>query len=512
MFVLTFPLVMNEYEIYEFEKIFDISRTLYNACLGEMKRRYTLMKESKKYQKIQRQLKAIHRKLEKEKDKKVVKKLEKEMNHYYNERSKVMMEFGYNEYSLHEYVAPMKRHFDCVDINTAHKIATRAWNAMEKVRKGDAKKVQFIKYGEMTSIEGKDNKMGIKFRDGNLKKGESEFVLKMNDFTLPILINKQDMYARESLLNRKKIKYCRILRKIIRGKVRFFIQLVIDGIPPAKRDKQTGRFKRKLGKGRVGIDEGIQTIAVSSEKLCLLRELCPDVEKVEKEKRLILRKMDRSRRATNPNKFNPDGTIKKGNREPWFYSKNYIQLLLKYKDLYRKQQAKRRQSHNRLTNVLLALGDTFYVETMNMKGLMKRAKETTINKKTGKMNSKKRFGKSIANKAPALFLEILENKLKFFGGTLHRVNTWKVKASQFSHETGECTKKSLGQRWHKCEDGTFVQRDLYSSFLLQHVKENLEEIDVEWCNKNFEHFKKKHNVEMQRLKWNHKKMPTSIGI
>lgn len=31
---------------------------------------------------------------------------------------------------------------------------------------------------------------------------------------------------------------------------------------------------------------------------------------LEKEKRILMRKMDRSRRVTNPNKYNPDGTIK----------------------------------------------------------------------------------------------------------------------------------------------------------------------------------------------------------
>lgn len=50
---------------------------------------------------------------------------------------------------------------------------------------------------------------------------------------------------------------------------------------------------------------------------------------------------------------------------------------------------------------------------MNYKGLQARAKETTINERTSKINKKKRFGKSLANKAPSMFLTMLDNKLKW---------------------------------------------------------------------------------------------------
>ena len=48
---------------------------------------------------------------------------------------------------------------------------------------------------------------------------------------------------------------------------------------------------------------------------------------LEKEKRILMRKMDRSRRVTNPNKYNPDGTIKQGNKEKWIRSKRFWELL-----------------------------------------------------------------------------------------------------------------------------------------------------------------------------------------
>jgi hypothetical protein len=55
----------------------------------------------------------------------------------------------------------------------------------------------------------------------------------------------------------------------------------------------------------------------------MIEEFCEGLDMLEKEKRILLRKMDRSRRATNPNKYHPNGTIKQGNKEKWIRSKHY---------------------------------------------------------------------------------------------------------------------------------------------------------------------------------------------
>ena len=60
----------------------------------------------------------------------------------------------------------------------------------------------------------------------------------------------------------------------------------------------------------------VSTPAVSSESDVKILELADKVQNIENQKRLLLRKMDRSKRATNPNNFNEDGTIKKqGNKK-----------------------------------------------------------------------------------------------------------------------------------------------------------------------------------------------------
>ncbi len=80
---------------------------------------------------------------------------------------------------------------------------------------------------------------------------------------------------------------------------------------------------------------------------------------------------------------------------------------------------------------------------MSFKGLQRKVKETTVNKKTGKMNRKKRFGKSIANRAPAMLISIIDNKLKVNELRIKKINTTKIKASQFEHFTQKYVKKPL---------------------------------------------------------------------
>lgn len=495
-----------QFDIMHFDKVFEVSRKIQNACLGEILKRDSLVQDNKQYRKNRRCIKAVVKKLQGSKDEKWVKNLEKELHLLYNKQKEIEVQFGLAEYAIHHFVAPMKRHFfGLLDINTAQKLASRAWKSFEKKCYENGGKVHFKKYGTLTSIEGKTNKSGITFREVN-----GEYIVNVMGNKVTVKVKETDIYAKEALLNFKQIKYCRIVRKIIRGKMRYFVQLIIKGFPPAKRDKNTGLFKVRLGKGRTGIDPGTQTMAIVSDVVALLRELAPGVDQLEKEKRLLLRKMDRSKRATNPLKFNADGTFKIDNKDKWVFSMNYIKLRNQLQDIGRKQAVKRRQSHSRLANVVLRTGDEFYVETMNYKALQKRAKESKISERTGKFQRKKRYGKSIANKAPALFVSILEYKCKYLGAKFYKINTWTAKASQYNHKTDDYQKKKLHQRWTQVGD-FIIQRDLYSAFLIKNIDDSLEKIDKERCDQTFESFIGKHDLEIQQLK-TLKPLISSIGI
>ena len=467
-YTLTFRLKTEKWQEDKLNKRLEIGRNIYNACLREILKRYNTMINSEEYKQIQQMAKG------------------KERNKLFN---KLNSKYGISEYSLHDYVKPMQHHFkENIDAFTAQKIATRAYNAFAKYMYHEADKVYFKKYGELNSLEGKSNKTGIRFKDK---------CLIWNGLIIPVIIKKNDIYAHEALQN--KIKYCRIKREMIKGKYHYYIQLVLDGVPPLKINKETGEIKNQTTYGKVGIDIGTQTVAISSNYDVKLLELAPKVVNIDKEIKRIQRYMDRSRRLINPNKYNDDGTINTQNKDKWIYSNRYIKAKNKYKELYRKQREIRRQSHNKLANYIISLGNEFYVEDMNFKGLQLRAKETTINDKTGKYNRKKRFGKSLANKAPSLFLTILNNKLKFQDNKLVKVDTRELKASQFNHINEEYNKKKLCQRWNDL-NGIKVQRDLYSAFLIQHVNDDLKSVNVELCNKDFDNFLKLHNKEVERLK------------
>lgn len=469
-YCVTFPLITEKYQETILNKRFEISRQLYNAVLSKAYKRYKSMIETKKYRQLKEQINNAN-----EKEKKL---LYKQLNEMYKQ-------YRLNEYSLHEDIQEMQHHFsENIDSFTAQKIATRVWSAFEDLLFGDGEIVHFKKYGELDSLEGKSNKTGIRFKDG---------FLIWNGLKIPVKIDYNNPYEYQAL--KDEICYCRIKRRFIKGKYKYYLQIVFKGVPPMKINKD-GEVKRHIGNGTVGLDIGTQTIAIVSNVDVKLLELADRVNNIEKEKRRILRYMDRSRRANNLDNFNEDGTIKKGKLK-WVKSNRYIKAQNKLRELYRKQADVREYQHQLLSNYILSLGNKIKVEEMNFKGLQKRSKKTEKNDK-GKFKRKKRFGKSLANKAPAKLLTILDNKLKYFGEKLIKVNTKEVKASQYNHLNCRYNKKKLSQRWNDL-NGIKIQRDLYSAFLIQHVNDDLCNINQEECKRDFERFKILHDKEIERL-------------
>ena len=474
-YVLTVKLDTELFQEDILDKRLDIGRRIYNACLNELGKRYRLMVESKEYQR------AI--KLPKD---------DENRNLVLQELSK---KYRLTEYSLHNFVKPMQHHFKKdLDALTVQKIATRCFKAFEGQLYHTAQKVHFKKYGEMRSLEGKSNDAGIKFR------GKS---LVWNGLSAKVLVDPKDEYAQMALMG--DIKYCRILK---RG-TNYYLQLVIDGLPPVKLNKN-GELRHKVGSSNVGIDIGTQTVGITSKDKVSLLELAPEINVPYREMRKLQRKMDRSRRANNPNKFKVDGTFNRGNREPWVKSKHYLRDQCKLRRIQGKLSDLRKQSHERLCNEVISQGTEVFVETMSFKGLQKRAKKTTLNK-SGQINRKKRFGRSLANKAPAMFLTILDNKLKHQGAELHRIKTVEVKASQYNHVDNTYVKKELSERF-AIIDGDKVQRDLYSSFLIMNVNPDLCSINRNLCVEKYEVFKVLHDVEIERLKASTNRKIASMGI
>ena len=483
-FIVLFPLKVEKYQEDILDKRFEIGRRIYNSLVNVTQKRYKEMIKTKKYRNLLSSLSG-----DKRKDKSI-----------WREISDIRKEYGLTEYSFHEDVRQMQKHFkDNIDSFTAQKIATTLWKSYDKLFFGNGKRVYFKRYGELNSLEGKSNKTGIRFADDTMI---------WNGLKIPVQIDYDNYYEYQAM--QYEICYCRIIRKYVRNKNKYYVQIVFKGNPPVKVNTETGEIKHIIGHGDVGIDIGTQTVAIASNTDVKILELADKVQNIENQKRLIQRKMDRSKRAMNPNNFNEDGTIKKqGNKKVvWNKSKHYIKHQNQLKELYRKQVDVRKYQHECLANYIVSLGNNIFVEQMNFSGLQKRAKNNEKND-NGKFKRKKRFGKSLANRAPAMLLIIIDRKLKCFDTRLFEINTYKAKASQFNHFDGTYKKKTLSQRWNYF-DVIKIQRDIYSAFLIMNINNDLESFNVNKCNERFENFLKLHDVEVNRLKGN--KNLSSIAI
>lgn len=229
----------------------------------------------------------------------------------------------------------------------------------------------------------------------------------------------------------------------------------------------------------------------------------------------------------NPNNYKEDGSVKKG-KKTWKKSKTYQAVQNQLKSLRRQKAARLKQWQEAEANKIATMGNKVFVETMDFKALQKRAKNTErqeqtsivkqkdgTEKKVHKYKKKKRFGNSIGMHAPAQFISILGRKLSYHKGGLCRINTWKFKASQYNHVDDTYEKKKLSKRYNTI-DGRWVQRDLYSAFLLMCSDDTLEHADQKRCTGNYKCFLKNHdacvNAILTDIKKNQKKVPSCFGI
>lgn len=483
-FIVQFPLRTEKYQEDILNKRFEIGRKIYNSLVTVSQKRYKEMIKTRKYRNLMSMLTG-----NKKSDKPILKQIDQ-----------IRKEYGLTEYSLHADVKEMQKHFKKnVDSFTAQKIATTLWKSYDKLFYGNGKRVYYKKYGDMNSLEGKSNSTGIRLVDEHLI---------WNGLNIPVVIDWNNPYEYQAM--QSEISYCRIIRKFVRNKYKFYVQVVFKGTPPTKFNKETGEIKHSLGEGDVGLDIGTSTIAISSNTDVKLLILADKVQNIEDEKCRLSRKMERSRRATNPENYNEDGTIKKqGSKKViWNKSNHYVKYQNQLKELYRKQADVRKYQHECLANYIVSLGRNIYIEQMNFAGLQKKAAKTEKND-SGKFKRKKRFGKSLANRAPAMLMTIINRKLACYELELIEINTFKAKASQFNHMTGEYHKKSLSQRWNDL-NGIKIQRDLYSAFLIMNISDDLESFDIEKCNDRFDNFKMLHDIEIQRL--NSPATLSSMGI
>ena len=218
-------------------------------------------------------------------------------------------------------------------------------------------------------------------------------------------------------------------------------------------------------KGTVGLDIGPSTIAFYCPSKARLGSFCEELKPLSKSRRNIQRKMDRSRRITNKDNYDEKGQVKNG-IHTWVKSNRYKKERSKLSEEHRKLKEYRKRLHGKLSNELLRFGNVFKTEKVSYKGWQKN------------------FGKSINFRAPSMFMQILGRKAENAGGRIDTFSTQSTCLSQVCHNCGTKQKKPLNQRWHECScKMPKIQRDLYSSYLSYHVKNN--RLDINEAKKAF---------------------------
>lgn len=492
-YCVEFSLQANTRQWEELNHRFFLAQRVYNCMVREARRRinaYFLDKDVKAIQKQRR--------------KKGYMLFQEEKSVFKAKRE----QYGLSEYAFHGYLTVQAQKFrKYLDANTIQKLGTSAWSAASKVLFGKGKVVHFKKYEELSSLEGKTNISGITFRDG---------CLVWNGLTIPIKVRPNDLYAQSAFHDR--IKYCRIMRRWHKNRYNYYLQIVFEGVPPRKANRKTGKLlhdpKRRTG----GVDIGPSTVAAVSSAGIVFQEFADDVERIDREIAVLLRRLDRQRRANNPQNYDSLGRIKrlkKGERRVWSYSRRYFETRNQLRTLYRKRAANLKQSHEKLANKILdVVGRDLFVENMSMSGLAAKSKKDKINPKTGRSAKKKRFGKSIQRHAPAMFISILSRKVGYYGGSVTKINPAAAKASQYNHIQNTYEKAELSERWKLLRKGHLVQRDLYSAFLLANLNKR-HTVDRKACQRYYTKFKKQHNILISALrqeKQNGKSFPACMGI
>lgn len=312
-----------------------------NELVGLMRKNYDQLFRTKRY----RKLLSLYGRTDDETRRKDLARQLKEMQEAYH----VTWEF------CRKAMIPIGKKYDIGSIFALTK-AEDVWCGIEKCLYGNGKTIHFSKYGELPCIRAKQANRGIPIsvKDDRLQfnLGKIVFGIKIKDrfqqeevqAVLSYLAGPEvrDRRAVDTLLEEAycidtyRPCYVTLVPKMIRGRYRVYLHLVVEGRAKPKYDKN-GNYRHKYGKGTIGADIGTQTVAYTSDTEVGLKNLAErgnSIQTSERKERLLYRAMDRSRRATNPQNYNPDGTIKKGCKT-WEYSNHYRKLKARHSELCR---------------------------------------------------------------------------------------------------------------------------------------------------------------------------------
>jgi putative transposase len=467
-FIHQFKLIVNDSQTRVLDIRFGSLRQLYNASLSYLLKQDRKMQADKAYQQA-----LVDYRLAREALKGVKKetpdfnKLEKQRKEQAKQLSKFWDTYELSKTKVEQVAKACKDscHFkDHIDAVTCQVIADRAFKAYCDYRLKGKGKPRFKSWkNALRSISGKQN-VSLRFKDGKVhwttpRKDKA-------NLELPIRFSRTDKHGVEQHALTSEIKYCRLLRKIKKGRYHYYVQLVLKGKPFVKKAHQK-QFAQVAGQ-TVGLDIGPSTIAAVSGKQAFLKPFVDELKNLDQEIKVLQRKMARSLRLNNPdnyvahlkrrgNKTIKVWKVKKGVRQ-WVRSKSWEADLLKLKELHRLMADKRTYLHEKLALEVLFMGQSVLTERLSYRAFQRC------------------FGKSVGFRAPGLFITTLKRKASKAGAEVVELPTHKAKLSQYNHVTDTFIKKPLSQRYEIVGDD-IIQRDLYSAFLAMCFDSKNQQVD-----------------------------------
>jgi putative transposase len=428
-FITELPLVVSPADEKRLLARLEAARQVYNACLGESLKRLGLLRQSKAQQAAKKMPRGRTGKGATQKQREMAKTRAQAFR-------KANVAVGFREYDLHAYAKQFNHCWigEHLDINTIQKLATRAFKAVQQYGFGKRGRPRFKGKNQMDSVEGKSNASGIRWR---------EPCVEWLGLELEAIVDWDDPVIAHGLAAH--VKFARIVRRKIKGRNRFYVQLVCEGKPYQKP-------KNRLGEGDAGLDLGPSTIAAVAEQEAFLAQFCDELVPRQKEIRRLQRQIDRQRRANNPDCYDDKGRAIKGKR-PTNRSARQRKTEAKLAELHRQQAAHRRSLHGQTVNRVLRMGNVFKLEKLSY------------------LTFQRQYGRSVGMRAPGMFVVLLKRKAESAGAEVIEFPTRTTRLSQVCHNCGTLKKKSLSERWHKCDCGVEAQRDLYSAFLATCVED-----------------------------------------
>lgn len=352
--------------------------------------------------------------------------------------------FRFSQYEIQSWATQFTKtyfnthgHIKAVIVET---LAKRAYDASEKYMLGIRGKPKMKKIGQLNSVEGKSQNGPAQIY------WAGDDTIEWDGLKIPVIINlsrngEWDEVVQHALSSR--IKFCRIIRRkgtrIVKGqnkiRNRYYVQLVLEGTPFQKYE---------AGDDIVGIDIGPSTLAIVAKSEAHLEQFCSELKSIMREIRVLQRKIDRQRRANNPDCYDEKGRPITGKR-PTNKSKRQKITEAKLRRLQQRHAKHRKNMHGALVRKILEMGGVVKIEKLSYVAFQKR------------------FGKSVRDRAPGTFVALLRKKAKEVGGEVQEFNTRTTKLSQTCLVCGRVKKKSLSQRIHRCPCGAEYQRDLLSA-------------------------------------------------